>query len=353
MSALDSQSDIEHVVVSVPEEHIGHVIGSKGAGLGRLRSECGVKTNVPREHISPGMRCIEVSGTAAQVLNAQAVISSMIEIAQNGQSAGRKRKATDDQDGPVPYRSRLLHDASPAMGPSAGYLLQNPQNFLMPDGQYAPQLGWPSGPAFHHAQQPIASQQAMQGFPQVLPFLPQQLPPLLQPTPHSGDAHPTAKLLIEANKAGVVVGKQGATLKAIRQETGAKIEVAREPVLGLRLVIIKAPMAGLEGSLSMICALIGDGPPIGSGLPDLQAAGAPKASLKLLFASNLAGSIIGKGGTGLAELRQYGIKAELARDEVLLAERMLAVEGPPIGVCNAICVALRKMHAPMAWQAKP
>ena len=56
-------------------------------------------------------------------------------------------------------------------------------------------------------------------------------------------------------------------------------------------------------------------------------AGAPKASLKLLFASNLAGSIIGKGGAGLAELRQYGIKAELARDEVLLAERMLAVEG--------------------------
>eukprot|EP00966_Prymnesium_polylepis_P209922 4861788-Prymnesium_polylepis.2 len=36
-------------------------------------------------------------------------------------------------------------------------------------------------------------------------------------------------------------------------------------------------MAGLEGSLSMICALIGDGPPIGSGLPDLQAAGARRA----------------------------------------------------------------------------
>jgi hypothetical protein len=160
------------------------------------------------------MRCIEVSGTAAQVLNAQAVISSMIEVAQNGQSAGRKRKATDDQDGPVPYRPRLLHDASSAMGPSADYLWQIPQHTLMPGGQYAPQLGWPSGSAFHHAQQPIASQQAMQYFPQVLP---QQLPPLLQPTPHSGDAHPTARLLIEANKAGVVVGKHGATLKAIRQ----------------------------------------------------------------------------------------------------------------------------------------
>ena len=58
----------------VPEEQIGMVIGSQGAGLKRLREETGVGSLTVERNSRGGQRLVEVTGTQEQVQLAQEVV---------------------------------------------------------------------------------------------------------------------------------------------------------------------------------------------------------------------------------------------------------------------------------------
>lgn len=328
------------VSMQVAEELIGRVIGPKGAGLRQLRKECGVSELSVSREAEGGMRLIEVIGTAEQVDAAQGAIGRMIETPPE---PGGKRKAHDLYD-PPPTRPRVSYDMSPGMAwDQAGMLAQMGQ----PYGQALPHMG-------HLGLLPHA------------PMLHQRMH--LPPAGVGGEAFQTMRLLVDENKAGMVVGKQGSALKGIREATGVKMEVRlglhascmitpksripfalkmvprtqveREVVMpGHRLVTLRGNATALRSSLGMIVDLIGQPAPL-SPQP-------PVVSIKLLFASHLAGRVIGKAGAGLKELRVHGVTVEVPRDEVSLhgePERMLCLDGPAFGVVSAICAVVQKLN---------
>lgn len=245
------------VSISVPEEHIGRVIGSKGAGLARLRQEAGVAVSVPRELVAPGMRCIEVQGTAEQVALAQQLVVTMQETAP----PSLKRKANEDHVG-LPAaagrarlasylpQAQLLHGFGGVDGAMLGLQAGDNPFPILGAAQTGDNPFSIMGAAQHA--------HALTGFPASLRPGHPLLPALMSHPPHS-EAPLVARFLIDEKKVGAVVGKQGAVLKAIRESTGARMEVEREAVLSQRLVTIRAPLVAMRTSLEIVCDMLATG----------------------------------------------------------------------------------------------
>ena len=65
--------------------------------------------------------------------------------------------------------------------------------------------------------------------------------------------------------------------------------------------------------------------------------------LKVLCHTSKAGSIIGKGGSGLRELRSLGVAVDMPRDDVGVGERLLSITGPVPAACAAVSTVLSKL----------
>lgn len=74
-SAGEGGADTARILVS--DEHIGRVIGARGAGLQKLRLESGAGINVPRDRGASGERYVEVTGTPAQIMLVQTLIDQV------------------------------------------------------------------------------------------------------------------------------------------------------------------------------------------------------------------------------------------------------------------------------------
>ena len=146
-------AELHTVSVSIPEYNIGRVIQPRGAGLARLRREAGVTVEVQREHVTPGMRCIQVVGTPDQVFLAQQLIAQMQEEAV---PAGLKRKAPEPNHFAAHEGNRARH----------AYLSQAP--FVQMGGQMLPQHSQLASHQFNATQQLL---------PAVSPFMTQNLGP--------------------------------------------------------------------------------------------------------------------------------------------------------------------------------
>ncbi|BBN18626.1 poly(rC)-binding protein 3/4 [Marchantia polymorpha subsp. ruderalis] len=120
------------------------------------------------------------------------------------------------------------------------------------------------------------------------------------------------RLLIPATKIGKVIGKQGNQIKQLREETGARIKIA-DPVSTIeeRVVLISSRDEAVQSTSAAEDALIR----VATIVVEEKTDGGPTASIgpqhhiapnltRLLIAGSQAGSLIGKAGTTIKDIRE-------------------------------------------------
>lgn len=164
-----------------------------------------------------------------------------------------------------------------------------------------------------------------------------------------------AVLLVRAEAAGVVIGKQGFCLQQIREQSGARIQLLREEVEGQRPCIIKGELQSLLQAQRHIFDLVRAVPlaprlgvnpaPLAAQPPDAGTGAGAGPMVRLLVPADLAGMVIGKQGSGLRQIReQCGVKVQMLQEAQAPQwpkDRVLILRGPLAGRQAAVDAVLR------------
>jgi len=307
------------LVLSLPNEKMGSVVGSGGAGLRRLWVEAQLKVTVHREVSATGERRLEMTGTPAQLQQGQAIVQQLLD---GHKGTPNTLGATGGgQPGQTVLQKRKL-----------------PADFAQGSGLLPPfvaaSLGHPMGGQMGAV--PLRPPQHMGG------HFAQQMPQVqLMHQMHGGGGASgveeaiAVKLVIEADKVGLLVGRAGAGLKQLREASGSSFALDRDETLGGRLLVIQPPGAAQQRCVTLICdrmAMGGEAVPLGGNI-----------TLKVLCPTTRVGAIIGKGGAGLRDLRSLGVTVDMPRDDVGIGERLLTLSGPATCVCTAVGLVLEKL----------
>mmetsp|Transcript_94634 Transcript_94634/g.115939 ORF Transcript_94634/g.115939 Transcript_94634/m.115939 type:complete len:180 (+) Transcript_94634:507-1046(+) len=139
------------------------------------------------------------------------------------------------------------------------------------------------------------------------------------------------KIIVPSQSAGAIIGKQGSTLKQIREGTGARVEVlpaASTPEFeGLRVVILKGDFDPRQAALIKV-------------LTAAFEKSQENAMLKMMVPRQFVGALIGKAGSNLKAIRDNsGIHVQVEKQE-LNGERMVHAEGALDAILNAATLVL-------------
>mmetsp|Transcript_120814 Transcript_120814/g.352914 ORF Transcript_120814/g.352914 Transcript_120814/m.352914 type:complete len:770 (-) Transcript_120814:157-2466(-) len=158
---------------------------------------------------------------------------------------------------------------------------------------------------------------------------------LLEDAEHEHHVTFEVVLLVRAEAAGVVIGKQGFCLQQIQHQSGARIRLLRKEVQGQRPCIITGALPSVLQAERHISDLV-RAVPTASG--DVPSNGRPSAvlgsasSTRLLLPSDLAGAVVGKHGFGLRQIRERcGVKVQMlhkAQAPQWPNSRVLVLRGP-------------------------
>lgn len=345
----------------VPATCIGAVVGSKGSGLRHLRETSGCAVEVPREEDAYGNRHVKLTGAPDRVQLGVALLQDMILQISSGSYRGPTPMPMPLPPPPNAAGKRKLDALAPFQPP-------HHTGLLPPAPAHAASLAPPYGV-------PGAFGVAASPFPALsLPHLATALPPVSQLLP-AKSATAAIRVLVDSSKVTSIVERGGAGLKQLRESSGASLELMREPLLGGRLLCISPPFDAALKCLGLLCGKLGslDRPAeavrsdvvIDPRFPDAAAAavnpaaptpaasaaaaraGPPELTIRLLFAGEAVGRLIGKGGAGLRALREkHGVGVDLPRqtqhgDEV----RVLTLSGDVVAVYSAACDALVAMRS--------
>jgi len=214
--------------------------------------------------------------------------------------------------------------------PHEGLIPPMPQHGILP----MPSFSMPTPAAMHAFAGAMAP-----GLPPTMPF-----PGMFGPPAARVSAVGAIKLLIDGHKVSAIVEKAGCGLKQLREASGARIDIHREPFPGgERLLCIRPPMDAALRCLELLCPKLINAPPMPPPpVPGGSAArGEPvELALRLLLPSASVGRMVGKGGVGLKTLRErHGIAVDLMRDGVG-TDRLLTLSGAMGAVYAAACDAL-------------
>jgi len=191
------------------------------------------------------------------------------------------------------------------------------------------------------------------------------------------------KLLVHKFLAGCIIGKAGAIIKQITQDTGARIQVSNEPLPGSAeksVTLTGTPTATHQAILRVLVqirenpmrpgsggALYVPGRPVygqppspfyapppgypvapyGPSYPPAGPSG-PEQTQKIAIPTICAGSVIGKGGTIIADIKaQSGCQIRIADPEQSSPnERVVTVTGTPAGIQTAVYLIRQRVEQP-------
>lgn len=156
------------------------------------------------------------------------------------------------------------------------------------------------------------------------------------------------RMLVGVNRCGNLIGRQGTTIKQLREMTGARIKVS-DTVPGVedRIVVVSSLPPGSESERSVAEVALFR---VYQKLAEVEEASAPADEagmkkgpplpLRLLVSSSQAGAIIGKGGAMITKLRsetQASVKMEEASPAgVPPTDRVLEIQGEHAQVLEAL-----------------
>lgn len=142
----------------------------------------------------------------------------------------------------------------------------------------------------------------------------------------SGRATITLRFLITSKEAGSIIGKKGDNIKKIREESGAKVNIS-DASSSERIVSVTGSTSQIVKVFSMITPKFEeDQPSVGHNGIGLQQG---QVIFRLIAPNAHCGSLIGKGGNNIKELRETSGATIQVANEMLpnLTERIISICG--------------------------
>ncbi|SOV06735.1 related to poly(rC)-binding protein 3 [Ustilago sp. UG-2017a] len=164
----------------------------------------------------------------------------------------------------------------------------------------------------------------------------------------TAELDPEATLLIRAlvstKEAGIIIGKGGANVAELREQTGVKAGVSKVvPGVHDRVLSVTGTLVGISDAFALIAKTILENPlnaPVQADGTPAQAA-AQTSSIRLLISHNLMGTVIGRQGLKIKHIQDLSGARMVASKEMLpqSTERVVEVQGS----VDAIRVALHQI----------
>lgn len=152
----------------------------------------------------------------------------------------------------------------------------------------------------------------------------------------SGRATVTLRFLISSKEAGSIIGKKGDNIKKIREESGARINISDASCVE-RIVSVMGSMTQILKAFSMISTKFEEDQPSG-GQNGSGSVTAGQVTFRLIVPNANCGSLIGKGGSNIKELREStGAIIQVANEMLPNSnERVVSLSGSTDSICPCI-----------------
>ncbi|KAJ8264803.1 hypothetical protein COCON_G00139020 [Conger conger] len=158
----------------------------------------------------------------------------------------------------------------------------------------------------------------------------------------------TLRLLMHGKEVGSIIGKKGETVKRIREESGARVNIS-EGSCPERIITITGPTDCVYTAFNMItykleedlAALVANG----------TVTSKPPVTLRLVIPASQCGSLIGKGGSKIKEIREgTGAQIQVAGDLLPNStERAVTISGTQDAIVQCvrlICAVILEVGQP-------
>ncbi|KAG9339679.1 hypothetical protein JZ751_023325 [Albula glossodonta] len=106
------------------------------------------------------------------------------------------------------------------------------------------------------------------------------------------------------NEVGSIIGKKGESVKKMREESGARINIS-EGNCPERIITLAGPTTAIFKAFSMIIEKLEED--ISSSMTNSTATSKPPVTLRIVVPASQCGSLIGKGGCKIKEIREVGM----------------------------------------------
>uniref|UniRef100_A0A4W3IEF1 Poly(rC) binding protein 3 n=1 Tax=Callorhinchus milii TaxID=7868 RepID=A0A4W3IEF1_CALMI len=147
---------------------------------------------------------------------------------------------------------------------------------------------------------------------------------------------------MHGKEVGSIIGKKGETVKKMREESGARINIS-EGNCPERIVTITGPTDAIFKAFAMIAFKFEED--INNSMTNSPATSKPPVTLRLVVPASQCGSLIGKGGSKIKEIREStGAQVQVAGDMLPNStERAVTISGMPDAIIQCvkqICVVM-------------
>ncbi|XP_064374793.1 poly(rC)-binding protein 4 [Dromaius novaehollandiae] len=145
----------------------------------------------------------------------------------------------------------------------------------------------------------------------------------------------TLRMLMHGKEIGSIIGKKGETVKRIREQSSARITIS-EGSCPERITTITGSTDAVFRAVSMIAFKLEED--LGAGSADGGAAGRAPVTLRLVIPASQCGSLIGKAGAKIREIREStGAQVQVAGDLLPNStERAVTVSGGPDTIIQCV-----------------
>ncbi|XP_025423733.1 poly(rC)-binding protein 2 isoform X2 [Sipha flava] len=124
----------------------------------------------------------------------------------------------------------------------------------------------------------------------------------------------TLRLIMQGKEVGSIIGKKGEIVKRFREESGAKINIS-DGSCPERIVTISGSTEAIYKAFSLICTKVEEFIEMQNGKTGATAIGKCGMTLRLIVPASQCGSLIGKGGNKIKEIREAtGAQIQVASD---------------------------------------
>uniref|UniRef100_A0A8C2LA12 K Homology domain-containing protein n=1 Tax=Cricetulus griseus TaxID=10029 RepID=A0A8C2LA12_CRIGR len=122
----------------------------------------------------------------------------------------------------------------------------------------------------------------------------------------------TSRLLMHGKEVGSIIAKKGESVKKMREESGARTSIS-DGNCPERIITLAGPTNAIFKAFAMIIDKLEEG--ISSSMTNSTAASRPPVALRLVVPASQCGSLIGKGGCKIKEIREStGAQVQVAGD---------------------------------------
>ncbi|XP_004546292.1 poly(rC)-binding protein 2 isoform X1 [Maylandia zebra] len=152
----------------------------------------------------------------------------------------------------------------------------------------------------------------------------------------------TIRLLMHGKEVGSIIGKKGESVKKMREESGARINIS-EGNCPERIITLAGPTTSIFKAFSMIIEKLEED--ISTSMTNSTATSKPPVTMRLVVPASQCGSLIGKGGCKIKEIRESaGAQVQVAGDMLPNStERAITVAGTPQSIIECvkqICIVM-------------